>query len=93
MTDFDKKEKHIYKNCRKCKKVGLSLCKGHNPGRDLGATIAAGLHRKQILWAAYDDQVIYPHDAKDAGDMTDDEIRQCLRNAVPHYVYDSWGLY
>lgn len=93
MTDFDKKEKHIYKNCRKCKKVGLPLCKGHNPGRDLGATIAAGLHRKEILWASYADKMVYPHDAKDAGDMTDDEIRQCLRNAVPHYVYDGWGLY
>jgi len=93
MTDFDRREKHIYKNCRKCKKIGLNLCKGHNPGRDLGATIAAGLHTKEILWSSYADKMIYPHDAKDAGDMTDDEIRQCLRNAVTNFEYESWGLY
>lgn len=93
MTDFDKKEKHIYKNCRKCKNLGLNLCKGHNPGRDLGATIAAGLHTKEILWASYEEETIYPNDAKDAGDMTDDEIRQCLRNAVTNFEYEGWGLY
>jgi DNA primase len=93
MTDFDKKEKHMYTGCRKCKKRGLNLCAGHNPGRDLGATIAAGLHRKKILWASYDEKVIYPHDAKDAGDMTDDEIRQCLRNAVSNFTYEGWQLY
>lgn len=93
MTDFDKKEKHIYKNCRKCKKRGFNLCSGHNPGRDLGATIAAGLHRKDILWASYSPKVIYPHNAKDAGDMTDDEIRQCLRNAVTNFEYSEWGIY
>jgi DNA primase len=93
MTDNDRTEKHIYKNCRKCKKQGLSLCKGHNPGRDLGATIAAGLHTKEVLWAAYAEKIIYPNDAKDAGDMTDDEIRQCLRKAVSHFEYSDWGLY
>lgn len=93
MTDFDKKEKHIYKNCRKCKNQGFNLCVGHNPGRDLGATIAAGLQNKEVLWAAYDNKLIYPHDAKDAGDMTDDEIRQCLRNAVSNFEYADWGIY
>ncbi|QIN94612.1 DNA primase [Streptomyces phage Muntaha] len=93
MTDFDKKEKHMYTGCRKCKKRGLNLCAGHNPGRDLGATIAAGLNRKKILWACYDEKVIYPNGAKDAGDMTDDEIRQCLRNAVSNFTYEGWQLY
>lgn len=93
MTDFDKKEKHIYKNCRKCKKRNLNLCVGHNPGRDLGATIAAGLHRKEVLWASYDNKVVYPNNAKDAGDMTDEEIRQCLKNSVTNFEYDSWGIY
>ncbi len=93
MTDFDKKEKHLYKNCRKCKNKGLNLCSGHNPGRDLGATIAAGLHRKEILWASFEDGMIYPHDAKDSGEMTDDEIRQCLRNSVPSFTYEGWDLY
>lgn len=93
MTDFDTKEKHIYKNCQKCKKKGLSLCAGHNPGRDLGATIAAGLRAKEILWASFEEKTIYPNGAKDAGDMTDDEIRQCLRNAVSNYEYADWGIY
>lgn len=93
MTDFDKKEKHTYTGCRKCKKRGSNLCMGHNPGRDLGATIAAGLHRKKVLWASYEDRVIYPGDAKDAGDMTDEEIRQCLRNAVSNFTYEGWQLY
>lgn len=93
MTDFDKKEKHLYKNCQKCKKRGHNLCVGHNPGRDLGATIAAGLHMKDILWASHSDGIVYPNNAKDAGDMTDDEIRQCLKNAVDHYEYSEWGVY
>jgi hypothetical protein len=43
------------------------------------------------MWAAYDDTCIYPHNAKDAGDMTDAEIRQCLKGAVPNLIYSSWG--
>lgn len=93
MVDFDKKEKHIYVNCKKCAKKGKKLCVGHNPGRDLGMTLAAGLHRKKVLWASYEEGVVYPHGAKDAGDMTDDEIRQCLKNAVSNFEYVSWGLY
>lgn len=102
MTDFDSKEKHMYNNCKKCKKQGLNLCIGHNPGRDLGATIAAGLHRKNVLWASYAEGIVYPTHAiegtrwgpaKDAGDMTDDEIRQCLRNAVSNFDYEGWQIY
>lgn len=93
MTDFDKSEKHIYKNCKKCKRKGLQLCKGHNPGRDLGATIAAGLHKKTILWGSYDERIVYPNEAKDAGDMTDEEIRQCIKNAVSQFVYEGWQIY
>jgi len=93
MTDFDRKEKHMYNGCRKCKRNGLNLCVGHNPGRDLGATIAAGLNRSNILWASYEPGMVYPHDAKDAGDMTDDEIRQCLRNAATNFDYEDWQIY
>lgn len=93
MTDFDKKEKHIYRNCSKCKRKGINLCMGHNPGRDLGATISGGLPRKEILWASYQNGIVYPNDAKDAGDMTDDEIRQCLRNAVSSFEYEGWKVY
>lgn len=91
MTDND--EKKFYENCRKCLKKNLNLCKGHNPGRDLGATIAEQLKDKRILWASYDEKMIYPRGAKDAGDLTDDEIARCVVNAVSNFAYRQWNLY
>jgi 5S rRNA maturation endonuclease (ribonuclease M5) len=86
MTDFDRK---ISKpNCRLCK----GLCDGHRAGRDLGRAIIATLNNKRARWAAYDDTCVYPHGAKDVGDMTDEEIRQCLRNAIPNFEYISWDV-
>lgn len=88
MTDFDKK---IYRaNCRKCSH--LSECAGHRPGRELGWAVVRGLPQKRIYWAAYDDTCVYPHGAKDAGDMTDEEIRHCLSNAVSNFAYSRWGI-
>lgn len=88
MTDFDKR---IYRpNCGKCRH--LKECEGHRPGRELGWKIAEALKNKKIMWAAYDDTCVYPHGAKDAGDMTDEEIRQCLRNATSHFAYSRWGI-
>ena len=76
-TDFDDKATHG----------------GKNPGRDLGNSIANKLKNKDVLWASYDYQVVYPHGAKDIGDMTDAEIKQCIENAVPNYEYQSWQIY
>jgi hypothetical protein len=45
---------------------------------------------KDILWASYEYGKIYPHDAKDAGDMTDEEIKACIKNAVSDIEYRSW---
>jgi DNA primase len=59
-------------------------------GRDLGSSIASRLRNKDILWASYEYGKIYPHDAKDAGDMTDDEIKACIKNAVSTMEYRSW---
>jgi DNA primase len=56
-------------------------------GRKLGREIAYKLKNKDILWASYDNGVIYPHGAKDIGDMTNEEIRQCIDNAVTHFEY------
>jgi DNA primase len=56
-------------------------------GRSLGMTIANKLKNKNILWAQYDHGVLYPHSAKDVGDMTDEEIKQCIKNAIPHFEY------
>ena len=56
-------------------------------GRALGHTISYKLKNKNILWARYDHDVLYPHNAKDVGDMTDAEIKQCIKNAIPHFEY------
>lgn len=93
-TDFDDKEKYRYKGCKKCGKLGFSTCRGHNPGRALGATIATEMARRgrSVRWASYDEGIVYPHGAKDAGDMTDEEIRQCMKNTVSQFVYNSWNI-
>jgi 5S rRNA maturation endonuclease (ribonuclease M5) len=43
-------------------------------GRELGSAIADKLRNKDILWSSYEYGKIYPHDAKDAGDMTVSDI-------------------
>ena len=60
-------------------------------GRELGYSIANKLRNKDILWSSYSYGKIYPHDAKDAGDMTDEEIRACIKNAVSDIEYRSWN--
>ena len=91
-TDFDDSAKHKYAGCRKCRDIGEQDCTGHNPGRALGETIAERLSSKTIRWASFDYKVIFPHGAKDAGDMTDAEIRQCIRGAVSNYEYHQWKI-
>ena len=58
-------------------------------GRALGKTIANKLKNKNVLWANYNHDVVYPHDAKDVGDLTDEEIKICIKNAIPHFEYAS----
>lgn len=56
-------------------------------GKSLGKTIATKLNRKNVLWAKYDHDVVFPHGAKDVGDLTDQEIKQCVKNAIPYFEY------
>ena len=56
-------------------------------GRKLGDNIATQLKNKNVLWGLYDYDTIYPHGAKDAGDMSPEEIRHCIMNAAPNYEY------
>jgi DNA primase len=87
-TDFDDKSRHVKVNCRRCLP---KVCEGHNPGRELGIKIQDSLPGKQILWACYEPGVtVYPHGAKDATDLTDEEIRQCIRNAMSKFEYMLW---
>lgn len=58
-------------------------------GRSLGKNIAGKLRNKEVLWAMYDDETLYPHGAKDVGDMNDAEIKQCISNAIPHFQYSN----
>jgi DNA primase len=60
-------------------------------GRELGKSISSKLRMKDILWASYEYGKIYPHDSKDAGDMTDEEIKTCIKNAVSDIEYRSWN--
>ena len=60
-------------------------------GRELGLNIADRLKNKDILWSSYSYGKIYPHDAKDAGDMTDEEIKLCIQSAVSDIEYRSWN--
>ena len=60
-------------------------------GRELGQSIVNKLKFKDLLWASYEYGKIYPHDAKDAGDMTDEEIKACIKNAVSDIEYRSWN--
>ena len=61
-------------------------------GRELGISISNKLKNKDILWASCSYGKIYPNDAKDAGDMTEDEIKHCINNAVSDIEYKSWSL-
>lgn len=59
-------------------------------GRKLGRELAFRLKNKDIMWASYSDGIIYPHNAKDVGDLTETEIYQCIKNAVSNFEYLNW---
>jgi len=60
-------------------------------GRELGTTITNRMRNKDILWASHSYGKIYPNNAKDAGDMTDQEISTCIKNAVSDIEYRTWN--
>ena len=62
-----------------------------NAGRELGISIASKLKNKNILWASHSYGKIYPNGAKDAGDMSDEDINACINNAVSDFEYRSWN--
>lgn len=79
MTDNDKLQ--YYEGCRKCAKE----CLGHSPGRQLGQSIADKIS-SQVKWACSGNE-IYPHEAKDAGDMSQSEIKHCIESALVDFEY------
>jgi DNA primase len=86
MTDFDDYNDHRDPKCNKC----IGTCSGHNPGRALGEKMMKAMSGKVIKWAAFDYGIVYPHNAKDAGEMTMQEITQCIKNAVSDITYLMW---
>jgi len=60
-------------------------------GRELGKIISNKLRNKDILWASHSYGKIYPNNAKDAGDMTDEEIKTCIKNSVSDIEYRTWN--
>lgn len=87
---FLSKEQHHLLN-RYFNKITI-MTDADEAGRELGMSIANKLRNKDILWASYSYGKIYPHEAKDAGDMTDQEIVTCIKNAVSDIEYRSWNL-
>lgn len=86
MTDMDDPKDHVKLDCNKCE----NTCLGHIPGRALGEKIVKSLPGKRILWSAYDYGIVYPHGAKDVGDLDPEEIKQCIKNAVNTAEYQLW---
>ena len=59
-------------------------------GRELGRSISSKLRNKDISWASFGYKEIYPNKAKDAGDLTEEEIKACVKNSVSDIEYRSW---
>ncbi len=90
MTDDD--PKRFNESCAKCRRRGLNMCAGHSPGLELGHSIANALHRKSIKWASYTYGARFPEGAKDNGDISDEQIKEMIRNSVPHFEFNQWSL-
>jgi DNA primase len=92
LTDEDNPEDHIYKGCRKCYRAGHNGCQGHNPGLELGKTIAESLSSKRIYWAAAQHGQRYPEGYKDPASLLKQPqiLREMIKNAVTNYEFQSW---
>lgn len=56
-------------------------------GRKLGHNIEEAFPHKDIKWAGIDG--VYPRMVKDAADLTDEEVRQSLRDAISRFEYSN----
>ena len=80
MTDDDQRPT-INKSCRKCRSIGHDICLGHNTGLELGKQIASATSGLSVSWAHLDSLKRYDG-LKDAGDMTDDQIRYAVEHSI-----------
>lgn len=75
------------KNLNKYSSTIILMTDNDQAGRSLGEKIATRLKNKNVLWSYYNHDKVYPDGAKDVGDMNDEQIKQCIKNAIPHYEY------
>lgn len=61
-------------------------------GRKMGHNLSAQVRGMSVEWAIWDWGVVYPHGAKDAGDMTIPEIKQTINNSVSDVAYKTYKL-
>jgi DNA primase len=59
-------------------------------GRKAGHNIANSVRGVHVEWAIHDWGVVYPDGAKDAGDLTEAQIKHCIKNAVSDAAYRSY---
>ena len=81
-TDDDKKREYK-KHCNRCRSRGESECIGHNTGFELGMTISETIGAR-TLWAHLDSLKRYDG-GKDFGDLTDEQIKYSIDNAISNY--------
>lgn len=59
-------------------------------GRKAGRRLSQALRGLRCEWAIWELGTVYPHGAKDAGDLTEEEIAQCMANAISDFEYWSY---
>lgn len=82
-TDDDQ-ELDYKQHCRRCRRAGLERCAGHNTGLELGKAIVEATPGVRSKWAHLNSLKRYDGN-KDFGDLTDDQIRYAVDNAVTNY--------
>jgi DNA primase len=45
-------------------------------------------HAVRVEWAVYSEDAVYPPGCKDAGDMTEEQIKKMITNAIPSIMYN-----
>lgn len=84
-TDDDWEHPTVIKGgrCQRCHKAGHADCVGHNTGFELGMKIAEASKGLSVTWAHLDSLKRYDG-LKDAGDMTDEQIKYAVTHAISH---------
>lgn len=80
----DDKEKDYKAHCRRCRRNGHDDCQGHNTGYELGLSIVDSTPGVMSTWAHLNSLKRFDG-AKDFGDLTDEQIKYAVDNAISNY--------